>query len=71
VISIQGNFDHALTVVRDMAETYLITLVNSVNSYRLEGQKTTVFEVVDALGDAPDWLCIPVGNLGNISAYIN
>jgi threonine synthase len=69
VISIQGNFDHALTIVRDMAETYPITLVNSVNPYRLEGQKTAAFEVVDALGDAPDWLCIPVGNAGNISAY--
>lgn len=69
VISIQGNFDHALEIVRQMAETHPITLVNSVNPYRLEGQKTAAFEVVDALGDAPDWLCIPVGNAGNISAY--
>jgi threonine synthase len=69
VISIQGNFDHALEIVRDMANSYPITLVNSVNPYRLEGQKTAAFEVVDALGDAPDWLCIPVGNAGNITAY--
>jgi threonine synthase len=69
VISIQGNFDRALAIVRDMADAYPITLVNSVNPYRLEGQKTAAFEVVDALGDAPDWLCIPVGNAGNISAY--
>ncbi|HEY9827705.1 MAG TPA: threonine synthase, partial [Stenomitos sp.] len=69
VISIQGNFDHALNIVREMADSYPITLVNSVNPYRLQGQKTAAFEVVDALGDAPDWLCIPVGNAGNISAY--
>ncbi len=69
VISIQGNFDDALKIVREMAETHPVTLVNSVNPYRLEGQKTAAFEVVDALGDAPDWLCIPVGNAGNITAY--
>jgi threonine synthase len=69
VISIQGNFDQALKIVRDMAETYPVTLVNSVNPYRLEGQKTAAFEIVDALGEAPDWLCIPVGNGGNITAY--
>lgn len=69
VLAIQGNFDQALNVVREMAESYPITLVNSVNPYRLEGQKTAAFEVVDALGDAPDWLCIPVGNAGNITAY--
>jgi threonine synthase len=69
VISIQGNFDDALKIVRQMAETHPVTLVNSVNPYRLEGQKTAAFEVVDALGDAPDWLCIPVGNAGNITAY--
>ncbi|MGE5660499.1 MAG: threonine synthase [Actinomycetota bacterium] len=69
VISIKGNFDQALEIVREMAVHYPITLVNSVNPYRLEGQKTAAFEVVDALGDAPDWLCIPVGNAGNISAY--
>jgi threonine synthase len=69
VIAIKGNFDQALTVVRDMAKHYPVTLVNSVNPYRLEGQKTAAFEVVDVLGNAPDWLCIPVGNAGNISAY--
>jgi threonine synthase len=69
VLSIKGNFDNALNIVREMAESYPVTLVNSVNPYRLEGQKTAAFEVVDALGDAPDWLCIPVGNAGNITAY--
>ena len=69
VIAIQGNFDKALEIVRGMAENYPVTLVNSVNPYRLEGQKTAAFEVVDTLGNAPDWLCIPVGNAGNISAY--
>jgi threonine synthase len=69
VIAIQGNFDRALAIVQDMANQYPITLVNSVNPYRLQGQKTAAFEVVDALGEAPDWLCIPVGNAGNISAY--
>ncbi|MBD2138832.1 threonine synthase [Anabaena sp. FACHB-1237] len=69
VLAIKGNFDRALEIVRDMAEYYPITLVNSVNPYRLEGQKTGAFEVVDALGNAPDWLCIPVGNAGNITAY--
>lgn len=69
VLAIQGNFDQALQIVRDMADTHPVTLVNSVNPYRLEGQKTAAFEVVDVLGDAPDWLCIPVGNAGNISAY--
>lgn len=69
VLAIQGNFDQALAIVRQMAEAYPITLVNSVNPYRLEGQKTAAFEIVDVLGDAPDWLCIPVGNAGNITAY--
>ncbi|MEL4895234.1 threonine synthase [Crocosphaera sp. Alani8] len=69
VIAIEGNFDDALTVVKNMAKDYPVTLVNSLNPYRLEGQKTAAFEVVDVLGDAPDWLCIPVGNAGNISAY--
>ncbi len=69
VIAIEGNFDDALTVVKEMAANYPVTLVNSVNPYRLEGQKTAAFEVVDVLGNAPDWLCIPVGNAGNISAY--
>jgi threonine synthase len=69
VLAIQGNFDDALSMVRQLAETKPVTLVNSVNPYRLEGQKTGAFELVDALGDAPDWLCIPVGNAGNITAY--
>ncbi|WP_458649424.1 threonine synthase [Sivoneniella epilithica] len=69
VLSIKGNFDQALKIVREMSEQYPVTLVNSVNPYRLEGQKTAAFEIVDVLGDAPDWLCIPVGNAGNISAY--
>lgn len=69
VLAIQGNFDRALTIVRQLSERYPVTLVNSINPYRLEGQKTAAFEVVDALGDAPDWLCIPVGNAGNITAY--
>jgi len=69
VLAIQGNFDTALDRVRELAELYPVTLVNSVNPFRLEGQKTAAFEVVDSLGDAPDWLCIPVGNAGNITAY--
>ncbi|MEB3827967.1 threonine synthase [Phormidium sp. CCY1219] len=69
VLAIKGNFDRALEIVREMADRYPVTLVNSLNPYRLEGQKTGAFEVVDVLGNAPDWLCIPVGNAGNISAY--
>lgn len=69
VISIEGNFDDALNIVRDIASTEPITLVNSVNPYRLQGQKTAAFEVCDDLGKAPDFLSIPVGNAGNISAY--
>ena len=69
VIAIDGNFDDALNIVREIAEKYPVTLVNSVNPYRLQGQKTAAFEVIDVLGNAPDWLCIPVGNAGNISAY--
>ncbi|MCT7950160.1 threonine synthase [Ancylothrix sp. C2] len=69
VLSIKANFDRALEIVREMSEHYPVTLVNSVNPYRLEGQKTAAFEIVDVLGEAPDWLCIPVGNAGNISAY--
>jgi threonine synthase len=69
VLAIKGNFDDALDIVREMADKYPITLVNSVNPFRLQGQKTAAFELVDALGDSPDWLCIPVGNGGNITAY--
>jgi threonine synthase len=69
IISIQGNFDQALKMVRNISEVEPITLVNSVNPYRLEGQKTAAFEICDQLGTAPDVLAIPVGNAGNISAY--
>jgi threonine synthase len=69
VIAIEGNFDRALEIVRDITAKHPITLVNSVNPYRLEGQKTAAFEVCEQLGSAPDYLAIPVGNAGNISAY--
>jgi threonine synthase len=69
VIAIEGNFDRALAIVRDICAKHPITLVNSVNPYRIEGQKTAAFEIVDQLGEAPDFLAIPVGNAGNISAY--
>ena len=69
IIAIQGNFDKALECVRAISDTHPITLVNSVNPYRIEGQKTGAFEVCDALGKAPDYHFIPVGNAGNITAY--
>jgi threonine synthase len=69
IYAIQGNFDHALTMVRNISEKLPITLVNSVNPYRIEGQKTAAFEVCEQLGSAPDYLAIPVGNAGNITAY--
>jgi threonine synthase len=69
VVVVDGNFDQALEVVRALAEQHPLTIVNSINPYRLEGQKTAAFEVCDVLGDAPDVLAIPVGNAGNISAY--
>ena len=69
IISIQGNFDKALEIVRELSTKYPITLVNSVNPYRIQGQKTAAFEIIDDLGFAPDWLCIPMGNAGNITAY--
>jgi threonine synthase len=69
VIAIEGNFDRALEIVREITAKHPITLVNSVNPYRIEGQKTAAFEVCDQLGNAPDYLAIPVGNAGNISAY--
>ncbi len=69
IIAIQGNFDKALEFVRKISEEYPITLVNSVNPYRIEGQKTAAFEVCDALGKAPEYHFIPVGNAGNITAY--
>ena len=69
MVAIRGNFDDALNLVRTLTEKYPITLVNSINPYRIEGQKSAAFEIVDALGDAPDYLFIPVGNAGNITAY--
>jgi len=69
IISVQGNFDQALQIVRSLAEKHPVTLVNSVNPYRIQGQKTAAFEIVDDLGDAPDYFFIPVGNAGNITAY--
>jgi threonine synthase len=71
VVAINGNFDQALSIVRALAEQdeHPVTLVNSINQYRLDGQQTAAFEIVDDLGRAPDILAIPVGNAGNISAY--
>lgn len=64
IISIEGNFDQALKIVRSLSESSPITLVNSVNPYRIEGQKTAAFEICDSLGSAPDILALPVGNAG-------
>ena len=69
ILQVDGNFDDCLNLARDLAEQYPVALVNSVNPTRLQGQKTASFEIVDALGDAPDIHCLPVGNAGNISAY--
>jgi threonine synthase len=69
VLQVRGNFDQLLTIVRELPDHAPITVVNSVNPHRIEGQKTGAFEIVDVLGDAPDVHCIPVGNAGNISAY--
>ncbi len=69
VIALQGNFDQALTIVRELADNHPIELVNSVNPYRIQGQKTAAFEVVEELGEAPDALAIPVGNAGNVTAW--
>ena len=69
VIQILGNFDQALTLVREISENYPVTLVNSINPYRIEGQKSAAFEICDALGDPPDYHVLPVGNAGNITAY--
>ncbi len=69
IVAIQGNFDQALQIVRRLVEKHAVTLVNSLNPYRIEGQKTAAFEIVDDLGDAPDYFFIPVGNAGNITAY--
>jgi threonine synthase len=69
VVQVRGNFDRALAIVRELADAEPITVVNSINPYRIEGQKTGAFEIVDVLGEAPAVHCIPVGNAGNITAY--
>ncbi len=69
VIQVDGSFDDALTMVVQITNKHPICLVNSLNPYRIEGQKTSAFEICDVLGSAPDWLCLPVGNAGNITAY--
>jgi threonine synthase len=69
ILQVDGNFDDCLTLARDLSEHYPVALVNSVNPFRIEGQKSAAFEVVDALGDAPDVHMLPVGNAGNITAY--
>jgi threonine synthase len=69
IVSIEGNFDQALTMVRELTQRHPVTLVNSINPYRIEGQKTGAFEIIETLGDAPDFVFIPVGNAGNITAY--
>jgi len=69
IVAVDGNFDQALQIVRSLTDKHPVTLVNSVNPNRIEGQKTASFEIIDVLGDAPDYLFIPVGNAGNITAY--
>ena len=69
VLQVRGNFDQSLAIVRELGERAPVTVVNSVNPYRIEGQKSGAFEIVDELGDAPEVHCIPVGNAGNITAY--
>jgi threonine synthase len=69
IVALDGSFDDALQIVRELADRHSVALVNSVNPDRIEGQKTAAFEIVDELGDAPDVTCIPVGNAGNITAY--
>lgn len=69
VIQIKGNFDAGMKLVKEIAEQVPVTIVNSINPYRIQGQKTAAFEIVDALGVAPDYHCLPVGNAGNITAY--
>jgi threonine synthase len=69
IVMVRGNFDHCLELARTLSWSYPVALVNSVNPVRLQGQKTAAFEIVDALGDAPDIHCLPVGNAGNITAY--
>jgi threonine synthase len=69
LLQVDGNFDDCLVAARKLSEVYPVELVNSINPFRIEGQKTAAFEVCDALGDAPDIHCLPVGNAGNITAY--
>jgi threonine synthase len=69
VLQLRANFDRCLDLVRELGASAPVTVVNSINPYRIEGQKTAAFEIVDVLGDAPDYHCIPVGNAGNITAY--
>ena len=69
ILQVQGNFDDCLTLAKELAENYPVELVNSVNPYRIDGQKTASFEVIDFLGKAPDMHVLPVGNAGNITAY--
>ena len=69
VMQIQGNFDAGMQLVKEVAQEAPVTIVNSINPYRLQGQKTAAFEIIDTLGRAPDYHCLPVGNAGNISAY--
>ncbi|MBL4623041.1 MAG: threonine synthase [Immundisolibacteraceae bacterium] len=69
VLQIRGNFDDGMRLVKELGETLPVTIVNSINPFRLQGQKTAAFEIIDALGHAPDYHCLPVGNAGNISAY--
>ena len=69
LLQVEGNFDDCLTLARELSEKYPVALVNSVNPYRIEGQKTASFEIVDFLNDAPDYHVLPVGNAGNITAY--
>ncbi len=69
VLQIRGNFDDGMRLVKELGSSLPLTIVNSINPYRLQGQKTAAFEIVDALGRAPDYHCLPVGNAGNISAY--
>ena len=69
IVTIDGNFDQALHIVRELTRKHPVTLVNSLNPHRIDGQKTAAFEIIDILGEAPDYLFIPVGNAGNITAY--
>jgi len=69
VIGVRGSFDDALSMVREITQRHPVALVNSINPYRIEGQMTAAFEICDVLGRAPDWLCLPVGNAGNITSY--